>query len=333
MKPKIYIYALLDVYYDAYYIQGLKEYFGVKKVYFNTSKFPKFNQDVCAILVEYPTYSYKIAIDSRDNSDIRPELEQWCDVYGVVNVQYSDLARYSKVISIGPSFGIKTASTLALYCKAFCNVLRFFNHIPHKKRYVSNFIAQSKRNYLHEYYKPIKAQKKYLFFTASLWKNEPETNAYRANFIRACKALHRFTFEGGFVPRSNGDNLGYDDLLASQKIFSLKEYTLKIKQSMVVFNTPAVLQCHGWKLGEFLAMGKAIISTKFYNEMPAPFINNEHYVELQTNTSEEIQKVLLGLKENPDKLIKLETNAFHYFQKYLTPVKVIQRIVEKAEKN
>ena len=43
----------------------------------------------------------------------------------------------------------------------------------------------------------------------------------------------------------------------------MNEWISKTKQSAIVFNTPAFWSCHGWKLGEYLAMGKCIISVRY----------------------------------------------------------------------
>ncbi|WP_149229142.1 hypothetical protein [Flavobacterium nitrogenifigens] len=89
MKTKIYIYGLCNIFYDAYYIQGLNEVY--KNFEFNVSKFPAFSQGTFAVIIEEGNQSKKIIIDSRDSSEIStPELE-WCDVYGKINYNSKDL--------------------------------------------------------------------------------------------------------------------------------------------------------------------------------------------------------------------------------------------------
>ena len=67
-------------------------------------------------------------------------------------------------------------------------------------------------------------------------------------------------FEGGFRPRQNHDVTGYEEFTVPGS-FGMREYMDKTKQSMLAFSTPAVHDCFGWILGEYLALGKAIIST------------------------------------------------------------------------
>lgn len=50
----------------------------------------------------------------------------------------------------------------------------------------------------------------------------------------------------------------------------------RTQRSFAVFNTPAVYECHGWKLGQYLAMGKAIVTTALSRELPAPLRHGQH---------------------------------------------------------
>ena len=96
-----------------------------------------------------------------------------------------------------------------------------------------------------------------------------------------------------------------------------KEYLSKAQFSVFAFNTPAVWNCHGWKLGEFLCMGKAIISTPLSNDLPASLIHAEsiHVVENQQELIEAIELI-----NKDDKYRRnLENNARNYYQKYVSP--------------
>ncbi|WP_149229143.1 glycosyltransferase family 4 protein [Flavobacterium nitrogenifigens] len=161
----------------------------------------------------------------------------------------------------------------------------------------------------------------------SIWKKENETNENRALFIETCKKKSNLIFEGGFAARTNGDNLGFDKLVYSKKI-PLNIYIEKIKNSAFVFNTPAVLSCHGWKLGEFLALGKAIITTHHYNELPADLENEKHVLYIRNE--DELQKSIKKLMHDPTFKHSLELESRDYFEKYLAPQKVILRLLERS---
>jgi glycosyltransferase involved in cell wall biosynthesis len=99
------------------------------------------------------------------------------------------------------------------------------------------------------------------------------------------------------------DNQLYTGILINFK-YSYSEYLEKTKKSLFVFNTPAVFECHGWKLGEYMAMGKAIISTPLSNDLPESLKHGEniHFV----NSEEEIKDAIQLLLKDEDYRNKLE---------------------------
>jgi hypothetical protein len=327
MKAKIYIYGLCDVFYDGYYIQGLKEHYN--NIEFNTSKFPKFRGDIFAFIIEHNNYSQKIIIDSKDMSHINlPELE-WCDVYGKVNYNSNNLPSLNqeKIIVIGPSFGIQIWNLFQTLYHFTFNFIRFKNSIFNKKEFAANYWRQYKRLKLKKY-TSTESSLNEVFFLNSIWKKEDETNNNRALFVKTCKSNHNINFEGGFVARSSGDNLGFDDLIYSKKI-PLTTYIKKIKNSAFVFNTPAVLSCHGWKLAEFLALGKAIITTSHHNKLSADLLNEKHllYADSQLEINNAIERLITDVSFKK----KLELESRLYFDNYLAPKQVIKRLLEKSK--
>jgi len=327
MKVKVYVYGLCDVFYDGYYIQGLKEHYN--NIEFNTSKFPKFRGDIFAFIIEHDNYSQKIIIDSKDMSHINlPELE-WCDVYGKVNYNPNNLpgTNQEKIIVIGPSFGIQIWNLFQTLYYLIFNFIRFRNSIFNKREFVSNYWHQYKRLKLKKYTLTASSVNE-VFFLNSIWKKENETNNNRALFVKTCKKNQNLNFEGGFVARSSGDNLGFDDLVYSKKI-PLRIYIKKIKNSAFVFNTPAVLSCHGWKLAEFLALGKAIITTSHYNKLSADLLNEKHllYADSQIEIKNAIERLLMDTAFKK----KLELESRIYFDTYLAPKQVIKRLLEKSK--
>ncbi|MBK0370728.1 hypothetical protein [Flavobacterium agrisoli] len=326
MKTKVYIYGLCNVFYDAFYIQGLKGIYG--NLEFNISKFTSFNYGTFACIIENGNETKKIIIDSKDSNKIDEKELKWCDIYGKINNNENNLLQENsfKIISIGPSFGIKIWNLFETFYHLSTNFIRFSNSIVNKREFIANYWRQYKRLRLNEYTFTNSSQYA-VFFINSIWKNEGKTNNNRASFIKVCREFLDLDFEGGFAARSNGDNLGFEDFVYSKKI-SLKKYIKKIKQSAFVFNTPAVLDCHGWKLGEFLAMGKAIISTPLYNQMPAVLINRKHLLIVENE--KEIKNSIILLLNDLDFKKKMEIANRLYFDEFLAPKKVLSRLIERV---
>lgn len=191
-----------------------------------------------------------------------------------------------------------------------------------------------KRRSLKEYV-PQNSTNKYIFHLSSLWAEDTAfINYSRLNFIRASKATSGIKFEGGLV------DVGYDfsfmgdinDALYSGGKIKLVNYIKKTKQSFVVFNGPSVKKCHGWKIAEYLALGKAVISTKFHNHLPIPLEHGKNifFVEDDYQSFKEAIEFLL---QNPKEVLKLEKGASKYWRDNLLPEVVVTQLVNFTIKN
>ncbi|CAM3113988.1 glycosyltransferase family protein [Flavobacterium frigoris] len=319
----VYVYALCDVYYDSFYLKGLKEVYSFYT--FNVDKFPKFRQGVFAVLIEEGDLNIKLIIDSTDSNVISSEELMWCDVYGKVNYNSCSIPEeYShKIKPIGPSFAIKIWSLPFGIFMFLINFVKFHESISNKREFLANYWRQNNRLPL-EAYQSSTSVDNYVFFAGSIWKNERMTNLARSKFIEACKKNSTIVFEGGFTPRNDGDNLYFDNLVVSKR-YSLKQYLKNSKRSTIVFNTPAVLSCHGWKLGEFLALGKVIVTTKHINILPADLENNVEVVYV--NDIDLIENDVKAILQNKQLRVNLGKNARTYFETYLAPKSVIKKLL------
>jgi len=330
-RPKVYIYALSNVAYDGYYISGLKKFLGIKRVIFSTKRFPRFGfYDGLAVIIKYPDKEIKLCIDANDRNEIILSQLEWCDVYGKVNYNPNVVPRQGaeKVIPIGSSFGIRLWNLPETIFMAGFNFIRFYSVIPHKKLFLSNYWAQYLRKPLSFYlHNSSQSKSDYVFFVSTIWKNNPETNQLRANFIAACKEVKNIHFEGGFAPRKDGNQLGWEAFL-TDGVVPFEIYLKKTIQSLFVFSTPAVDQCHGWKLAEYLALGKVIISTPFSNEMAIPLQNGQDIILLKEGSKEEIVNVIHALIQHPEQILHIENHSKRYFMENLLPEKVIRRLLE-----
>ncbi|MBP8973524.1 MAG: glycosyltransferase [Anaerolineae bacterium] len=273
----------------------------------------------------------KVLIDASDPPSFAPEGLDWCDIYAKINVDDRQIpANYRhKVLPVGPSFGIKLWELPRTMLLAMTRYVRFRAFISHPREYFAGYYRQWRYRLPETAFVPGKSQGNYIFFAGSLWKREPETNVYRANFIRVCSSLEQIQFEGGFAPRTRNDIQGFEELTMVRRI-PFDEYLTKLKSSAVAFNTPAVAGCHGWKLAEFLALGKAIISTPLTRTLPSPLEHGVH-VHYVDGSPESIRQAVVDICHDDGYRRKLETNAREYYLTYLHPSQVMRRILSAAE--
>lgn len=332
--------------YVNFYILGVRQYFTNAKIHFDITPFPKhlFNRyrqnNSCLIMI---VGNIKIYIDADDKVNIAEDAYAWCDVYGKINVLDSQLQAYKKIYAIGPSFGI----TLDAKAKVIIDSIRNFYNIHQYsdisfraflKDYLYTFLRRRPLNCYMSKEKEIRIASNYIFHASTLWYNQfaaTDTNMYRGEFLKACKKAG-MDIEGGLFYVNSPTVLAempdypkyltlYKDFIYEERL-SMDDYIRKTKESVLVFNTPSVGGCHGWKLAEYLCMGKAIISTPLTREMPEGMVHGEniHFV----NSPEEIYDAVI--KINSDELYrkKLEKGARAYYEKWLAPEVVVKRLID-----
>jgi hypothetical protein len=322
-RTTVYVDAGCDICYASFYILGIWKVFGRANTIFTSAPFQKFRHSnhFFPFIVKQNGIAKKLVIDYSDSPALKEEAYQWADVYGKVNIAFEDMERFSKLVPLGPGFAVRIFSAPQTLFYAALHLLKGAGRIADKKRFLADYRGQLRRLPLSAYLQRTPARTDYLYFIATLWKKETATNGYRANFIKVARQQPGINFEGGFAPRRANDMTGFEDLTLAGRS-TLQEYLAKTKDSMAVFNTPAVLACHGWKLGEYLALGKCILSTPLSRVMPGEFLAGTHYLETDGSMQDQ-EKKLQWLKQNEDLRKSLEQEAATYFDEYLAPEKVI----------
>lgn len=329
MIMKIYIDPGCNLLYSSFYIKGLNDFFGKKNVSYKNKPFINFKvtSHFLAFVIKDDNINKNIIIDFADTSRVEENGLKWCDLYFKINIDEKINYNTNKLVSIGPSFAIKLYNYPTTLFLALINYLKSRKRITNKRYFFSCYKAQLNRPKISDYY-PSFVKKNYIYFVSSLWKKEKQTNKFRANFIKACTVNKKISFDGGFAPRSKNDINGYEELTMIKRD-SINTYIKKMKKSNVAFNTPAVTDCHGWKLGEFLCFGKAIISTEIKRKLPIKLIDRQHVLYTNgdiTDIEEKINELLINNLLRKE----LEKNARKYFENELSPISIIKKIVDKC---
>jgi glycosyltransferase involved in cell wall biosynthesis len=323
------VYPRYNANYYSYYLLGLLSVFGSKKIKYSTKEFPNFHHHALAfILQDYG--ELRVYISAGDGPELNEDALKWCNIYAKVNLEPSLIPEVyaHKFIAIGPSFGVRIFEPIMMIREYLLSVWAGRTKEYYSREHLANYWRQYKYRLPIKEYVFNSSKDDYVFFVTSLWKKEFETNQLRASFMDVCKNYKMITFEGGFVSRKDGYSFGKHMI---SRRYSFSEYLTKTQKSAVSFNTPAVQQCHGWKLGEFLALGKAIISTKLSRSLPYPLIHGEH-VHFVDGSFEEINAALSYILDNPSYRKKLEHGARNYYLTYLQPTQVIKRILQFSTK-
>jgi len=331
--------------YASYYIAGLYEVLGKRKVKFSMQPFKDLEQSIAVetfdqyfafVVKDKNNLTKRVIVDYRDKSNINLNALVWSDVYAKVNFNQFDseydaieMELQNKIIPIGTNFGIRIWNTYDTIKFLFLNYFKSWRYLPVNFRsFLSGYNWQLKREKI-DFYQSAYSQSAFVFHASSFYVNQDNgdaVNNLRAMFIRSCKANKACVFKGGLLSQSNKPtNQQYSDVFTDQ-YYPADQYLQNIKKSAFVFNSPAAWACHGWKLREYLAMGKAIISTQFVNQMPEDFVHGEN-IFFVNNENEMRDAVNLLLSDNKLRT-KLEDGAKEYYNKWLKPDVCIKRIID-----
>lgn len=324
---KVFIDPEDDIQYMSFYIKGLVDTFGKENIEFNFHAFDdlpieeRFSRTV-RFIIKNGTSEKRYVIDTKDSYKVNENLYDWCDTYGSVNANYGKTPEFlqKKLVSLCPSFAIRYTNYAEACYQAAKGIITTHRN---KRKYLGSWKRVMRRASLkdYNYYSP---KENYIFHLSTLWlsdewnRNDEGVNLRRAEFIRACLSLQPgLIFEGGLVPSKGQDSAQtFADCLASR--LPDKICLNKTRESTIVFNTPAYWDCHGWKLGEYMALGKAILSTPLSNDLPFPLIHGEH-IHFVENDQDAMKEEIVYLLKRPDYRAKLERNILSYWQKYGTP--------------
>jgi hypothetical protein len=320
-----------DIQYKSFYIYALIHRFGSENVMFLDAPFRDLsvterNTKSMRFIIVDGTKERRYAIHCDDKYTIHDELYRWADVYGCVNTNWAKTPEkyHSKLISLCPSFAIRYTTPLNAIQKAIITLpCCHINPKKHLGRWKRMLQRPTYEDYSH--LSPLTSHlSPFLFHLSTLWqsdewnRNDETVNQYRATFIRVCKSIPGLHFEGGLVShRHDDDARQFDDCLTHP--CSSTDYLNFTKQSIFVFNTPAYWGCHGWKLGEYMSLGKAMLSTPLGNDLPTPLRHGEHYHLVDNTDEKSIHEAVVYLLEHPDYCLYLGKKLHQYWNTYGSP--------------
>ena len=335
--------------YATWYLYGIAKIYDVASIHFDVAPFVAIRYDdfmeyisgMPLLVIMDDGRERRIFIDYGDYDTVFPDRYQWADVYAKVNVTEEQLRKFDKVIAIGPGFGIRIEKPLAALWRGLRNCWKSRKHtaIP-MWRMMGDYAYSFVRRLELDCYQPkadMSVQEGYVFHASTLWCKpymDKTTNAARGAFLRICKELG-LKVEGGlyYIGGLQDDTMPdypkylekYKEWILRKRI-SARKYVDGTRSSVCVFNTPTVGMCHGWKLAEYLCMGKAIISTPLTRVMPGEGLVHGRNIHI-VNNPQELREAVCKLREDRNYRRQLEQGARAYYEQYLAPEEVMGRII------
>lgn len=308
--------------YYSYYLSGFEQVLGPLQLAFSANDLPRLSSPRDGIALLLPD-GLKVFIAADDHPTVNQDALEWCDVYGQVNLDPANqqLVHGDRLVAIGPGFGIcwhgmaYSTRYIARAWRAGGN--RFAGPAARWKALMRH---QRQRLPL-DAYQPGTSDPRTLFFLASYWHRHPSANTARLELWTAMQSLTDLRLEGGFVSAP----AEVPAELCADRSYSLDEYLEATRRSVAVLNTPAVHDCLGWKLGEFFALGKAIVSLPLSHPLPGEFEPDEQMVVV--GSPAEAVEAVARLAADDAHRRRLEVQARRYFDEWLSPAVVAHRLL------
>ncbi len=344
MKCELYINSVnrhLQQVYAGFSELANKGVFNSFKVYKNSAKDHKHNQTLLAVVNDV-----KIIYDVRDDYNIPEEYFNFdFDFYfkrGCSRNYFPKLKNSNRVFPLGFNYLVTSDNNFGLelkYIIKFPGMLKFLL----KHTFVSTWMNDFKWevcNYNNIESVPLYLSNPKILFLTRTWdpdeiprsEEKKEEMRYindtRAKCIQLCRKEFGDIFIGGFA-NSRYSLKNYKDFcINDSKIVSKTGYFKVLDESSICISTMGLHKSIGWKMGEYIAKSKAIVSEEFISELPGDFKENQNYLAFKepNDLIENIQKLI----EDSTLRKSMMINNWLYYQQYLRPDMLVYNTLYKV---
>lgn len=218
------------------------------------------------------------------------------------------------------------------------NMLGYVDGWNEKFKYISKtnaFLKSiSKKRFFYaddfEYY-PVKPAKHKVLFLTRLWSPEEaksersrdfrtQINATRIACIEACKKAFGDRFTGGLQLESYSKK-HYPTLAMPTSLTGKAGYLQAVKSHSICIATTGLHKSIGWKLAEYVAASRAIVTEPLHFSLPGNFHRDANFLEFET--PEQLLTAVEKLLLNEELTLSLMKNNFHYYNNYVKPQNLV----------
>ncbi len=153
-----------------------------------------------------------------------------------------------------------------------------------------------------------------------------ELNECRAHITRALKTHFGTTFVGGLEP-TNYATREYSDCLAPRSTNQL-EYLKMGKECLIGISSIGLHNSTPWKMAEYLAASRCIVSERLIYDLPVPLQENVNY--LPFSTPDECVKACETILSNPDLGQRMRRENWNYYQEHVRSDALLWRCLRTA---
>lgn len=148
-----------------------------------------------------------------------------------------------------------------------------------------------------------------------------QINVMRADCIRACRKEFGPRFDGGFAQDDYARKLFPDCLIADRSLSLRSRYLDRMKSAAIGIATTGLHGSVGWKMAEYVAASRAIVSEPLDAEAPGEFEKGKNYLEF--SSAGNCVAAVSDLLGNHDLRWRMMMRNFEYYRNYLEPSQLV----------
>ena len=231
----------------------------------------------------------------------------------------------------------RIVSILSRQIRSLYGVVRFLNQATKLSLATFSYRPTTKNIYS----APEQLQTPRVLFMARAWDpiNIPNTskekqleiidiNNTRAKCIELLRKEFGQSFTGGFQHTDYARKNFAHVLLHDDKLSSKRNYINLLKHYPICIATTGLHGSIGWKVGEYVAFSKAIVSERLNYSVCGDFSHENNYLEFET--PEQCVEQSVKLFQDADLRYQMMRNNYQYYLSYLKPDAMVQRTLNIA---
>jgi len=152
-------------------------------------------------------------------------------------------------------------------------------------------------------------------------------NEMRAGCLKLLKDELGPRFKGGFS-RSAFTQQHYPELIAAAEATSQENYLRTLKSFPICVASTGLHGSTGWKLAEYVALSKAVLSERLVYDLPGRFARGQNFIEF--TSPEECVSGAVRLIEEPALRRQIMQNNWAYYRDYLRPDVLVKNAITRA---
>lgn len=158
-----------------------------------------------------------------------------------------------------------------------------------------------------------------------------QINETRACCIDLLRKEFGVRFYGGFARTAYAKDKYGSLLLEDEAVSGKRNYISLLRGYPICIATTGLHGSIGWKMAEYVAFSKAVVSEKLHCEVPGNFDVGKNYFEFRT--PEECLQETMKLFENSQLRVQMMRNNWEYYKTQLAPDQLIMRTLSIASKS